>query len=298
MYITTKHSSSHQVGIFIPYNVKRSSNHILQQYTHSLNHTLLLPCPVVNTLHLLHSNPMQFPLHLIRQMLRRINSQQAPDDSDSPKAQRRKIHRLERLAVRRGHRACNSSEDGRVDARGLGDGAGCHGGENGRDIGGGETGGDGGAADEGGQSGGEAIGEDGGVDCYGDGAACFAVSNVKRSEAYAELECDGMGEDVPAARIDASIPDDTPISSGLQNSGASESAASSMKPTKKGPMMVNAMPLPFVAGVSDAHDDTKATMPKAERMSQYRVLPKNFMSPPAAIWPSAVAAETVHCQTI
>jgi hypothetical protein len=90
------------------------------------------------------------------------------------------------------------------------------------------------------------------------------------------------------------MPDDTPISSGLQKSGARDNAASSMNPTKKGPMMVKAMPMFLVLGVSEAHDDTKATMPNAERMSQYRVFPNTLINPPAAICPSAVAADTVH----
>lgn len=90
------------------------------------------------------------------------------------------------------------------------------------------------------------------------------------------------------------MPDETPISSALQKSGARDRAANSMKPTKKGPRMVKAMPIFLVLGVKDAHEETKATMPKADRISQYRVLPKNLISPPAQICPRAVAAETVH----
>ena len=94
------------------------------------------------------------------------------------------------------------------------------------------------------------------------------------------------------------MPDETPISSALQKRGARERAASSMKPTKKGPMMVKAMPMFLVDGVREAHEETKETMPKAERMSQYRVLPKTRIKPPAAICPSAVAAETVHWRCV
>lgn len=107
-----------------------------------------------------------------------------------------------------------------------------------------------------------------------------------------------FGLHLPAARIDASIPEDTPISSGLQKRGAKAKAANSMKPTKKGPMIVKAMPILFVLGVREAQEETKATMPNAEIMSQYRVFPKALISPPAATWPSAVAADTVHLKFV
>lgn len=83
--------------------------------------------------------------------------------------------------------------------------------------------------------------------------------------------------------MDASIPDDTPISSALQKRGAKDKAASSIKPTKKGPKMVKAIPRSLVLGVNDAHEETKATIPNAERMSQYRVLPNSLIKPPAEI---------------
>lgn len=58
--------------------------------------------------------------------------------------------------------------------------------------------------------------------------------------------------------------------------------------------MVKAIPILFVLGVKEARDDTKATMPKADKMSQYLVPPKTLINPPAQICPRAVAAETVH----
>jgi hypothetical protein len=67
-----------------------------------------------------------------------------------------------------------------------------------------------------------------------------------------------------------------------------------MKPTKNGPKMVKAIPMAFVDGVNEAQADTKATMPSAENISQYLVLPKTLIKPPAATCPRAVAADTVH----
>lgn len=71
-----------------------------------------------------------------------------------------------------------------------------------------------------------------------------------------------------------------------------------MKPTKNGPIMVKAMPRCRVLGVKEAHADRNATMPKAETISQYRVLPKTLINTPAAISPREVDAETVHWKSL
>ena len=101
-------------------------------------------------------------------------------------------------------------------------------------------------------------------------------------------------KDPPAERIDASRPDATPISEGAQNKGASASATSSMKPTKKGPMIVKAMPTFLVSGVRDARAVMKPTMAKDENIIHSLMLPPHLTIKPAATEPKAVAEATVH----
>ena len=77
----------------------------------------------------------------------------------------------------------------------------------------------------------------------------------------------------PADLMLASKLDARPMSEALQNKGARASDASSINPTKKGPNMVNAIPMFSELGVNAANDEMNPTMASAERMSQYRIFP-------------------------
>lgn len=84
------------------------------------------------------------------------------------------------------------------------------------------------------------------------------------------------------------------MSAGLQKRGAKASDASSMKPTKKGPKIVRAIPVFNVSGVKEARAPTKPTMAKVEKMIQYRTFPPHLTIAPAHTWPSAVELATVE----